>query len=453
MAVVVKSPTVAEQLACFCTGLQLERLPADVVERTKDLLLDYLGVCYQGAQVESSAASLAATQVLAGGSGPATVVGQHAGMQAAWAALVNGVAAHAIEMDDVTSKSSLHPAVAVFPATLAVAEELDASAAATLEAAIAGYEVTMRLGNALNPASAYKRGFHPTGVAGAFGAAAAASSLLRLETAKFTNALGIAGTMAAGSLEYLSGGAWTKRLNAGWAAHCGVVAARLAEQGFTGPATVVEGPLGLLHGYTDEPYPAETTEGLGSVYQVMKVSIKPYGCCRYNHGLIDCMLDIKQRHKFAVDDIEEIRLGVLSGGYLLVADPIEQKQQPHNVVDAQFSAPYAAAVALVAGSAKQADYNQANIDDPRVRGLIANRSAIAMRNWTASTLTIGLPRRQFGCGTGACSRPNSLTPWASRKTPSPQARWPGSSANWWTGRLPARSSNGCASCRRDQSGT
>src|SRR5205085_2278817 len=162
-------------------------------------------------------------------------------------------------------------------------------------------------------------------------------------------ALGIAGTLAAGSLEYLSSGAWTKRLNAGWAAHCGIVAARLAAHGFTGPATVVEGSLGLLRGHTDAPLPLEATDGLGDGFEILDVSIKPYACCRYNHGLIDCMLAIRHEHAFAVDDIAEIRLGVLTGGYLLVADPIEQKRRPTNVVDAQFSAPFAAALALVQG--------------------------------------------------------------------------------------------------------
>src|SRR2546430_9430229 len=133
--------------------------------------------------------------------------------------------AHAIEMDDVTTESSLHPGVAVIPAALAVAEESGASPIRFLEAVVAGYEVTLRVGNALNPASAYTRGFHPTGVAGAFGAAAAASRVLALSSEHFARALGVVGTLAAGSLEYLSDGSWSKRLNPGWAAHAGVVAA------------------------------------------------------------------------------------------------------------------------------------------------------------------------------------------------------------------------------------
>lgn len=362
--------TVAEQLSAFCAGVQFQQLPQPVIERTKDLLLDHLGVCYRGMQTESSQATLRAVRALAG-TGRATVAGQAVGAPAAWAALVNGTAAHALEMDDVSSSSSLHPGVAVFPAVLALAEELGATPKDAIVAAVVGYEVVMRVGSALNPASAYQRGFHPTGVAGALGAAMASAAMLRLDERERTNALGIAGTMAAGSLEYLSGGAWTKRLNAGWAAHCGVVAARLAAEGFIGPSSAIEGPLGLLRGHSDEPRVQQATLGLGDTYQVLNVSVKPYACCRYNHGLIDCILRLAREHHFRTDDIAEIYLGVLSGGRLLVADPIERKRAPDNVVDAQFSAPFAAAIALVHGKAGFNDYTQANVDDPEVRSIMA----------------------------------------------------------------------------------
>src|SRR5207245_6946089 len=168
----------------------------------------------------------------------------------------NGTAAHAVELDDVTTESSLHPGVVVIPAALALAEETQTTPARMLEAIVAGYEVTMRVGNALNPASAYARGFHPTGVAGVFGATMAASHLLGLEHEGGTNALGIAGTLASGSREYLAGGAWAKRLNPGWAGHAGITAARLAQAGFSGPATVFEGRLGVLHASSDDALPA-----------------------------------------------------------------------------------------------------------------------------------------------------------------------------------------------------
>ena len=166
----------------------------------------------------------------AGTGGRASVVGHRLATGSAWAALANGTAAHAIEMDDVTTESSLHPGTVVVPAALAVAEERGAGGVGFLEAVVAGYEVVIRAGNALNAAAAYRRGFHPTGIAGVFGAAAAAGRLLGLDAAGLTRALGIAGTMASGSLEYLSG----RRLDE--TAERGLGRPRRDRHGRTGPA-------------------------------------------------------------------------------------------------------------------------------------------------------------------------------------------------------------------------
>jgi 2-methylcitrate dehydratase PrpD len=274
-------------------------------------------------------------------------------------------------MDDVTSGSSLHPGVAVIPAALAAAEECGASPRALCESIVAGYEVVTRVGAALNAASAYQRGFHPTGVAGVFGATAAVARIIGCDERGVVRALGIAGSLASGSLEYLSDGSWTKRLNAGWAGHAGVTAAFLALEGFTGPPTVFEGPLGLLHGYSDDAHPELLTAELGREYGVMAVSIKPYACCRYNHPIIDAALDLRGQHGITASEIKGIRLGVLTAGAGLVAWPIESKRSPRNVVDAQFSAPFAAAVALAHGAAGLGEYTQANIDDPMIRNLMA----------------------------------------------------------------------------------
>ncbi|HEY0580587.1 MAG TPA: MmgE/PrpD family protein, partial [Chloroflexota bacterium] len=323
--------TAAASLADFCQHLRWHELPAEVQDRTRELLLDLLGVALAGSRQPSSPpAAQAALQL--GGSGGASVIGSGRQTSAVFAALANGTAAHAVELDDVTTESSLHPGVAVIPAALALAEELEAAPKTLFEAIVVGYEVTMRVGNALNPASAYARGFHPTGVAGVFGATMAAGRLLGLDAEALTRALGIAGTMASGSLEYLADGAWTKRLNAGWAGHAGITAARLAQAGFTGPATVFEGRLGVLHAYTDEPLADRLLADLGEPLQVLRVSIKPYACCRYNHGLIDGVLELTRTQAFAAEDVDRVRLGVLSGGALLVADPIEQKRTPQSVV-------------------------------------------------------------------------------------------------------------------------
>lgn len=344
----------AAVLAGYCADLRWDRLPEPARERTAELVLDLLGVAARGREAASSRAV------------EAFVGTQPAG--AAWTALLMGASAHATEMDDVTTESSLHPGAAVIPAVLALGRETGASGRAALEAVVAGYEVTIRVGNALGASASYARGFHPTGVAGAFGAAAACAKLLGQDAQGIANAIGIAGTMASGSLAYLDDGSWTKRLNPAWAAHSGVVAARLAASGFNGPRSAIEV---ALRGYSDAPRPERLLGGLSiEDPQVMRVSIKPYGCCRYAHGIIDAVLALRTEHAVAPADVERMRVGVLSGGWSLVADPPERVHDPRNVVDAQFSAPYAAAVALVRGRAGLAEFSDEALRDPEVRMLL-----------------------------------------------------------------------------------
>ncbi len=364
------STTTAAELAAFCRAIQWAELPPTTRERTKDFLLDHIGVTLRGTVEASSEPATKFVRAMQA-EGPSSVVGAGFHSAAAWAALANGTAAHAIEMDDVTSESSLHPAVAVIPAALAVAEQQKASTTDLLAAIVAGYEINLRVGNALNPASAYQRGFHPTGVAGGFGATMAAAHLLDLGADAMTDALGICGSMTSGSMEYLTDGAWTKRLNAGWAAHAGVVAAGLAQSGFNGPKTVFEGPLGILKGYTDAPKPDRLLADLGKPYQIDTVSIKPYGCCRYIHGVIDCVMALRERHDIDPAEVEKIRVSVSSAGLSLVAEPAEQKKNPQNVVDAQFSTPFGAAVALANGAADLNQFTQDNIDDATIRELMS----------------------------------------------------------------------------------
>lgn len=357
MTVTATRAPAAVALAAFCAELSWDRVPRDAQERTADLVLDLLGVSARGREADSARAVEAFVR-----SQPKAP---------AWDALLMGASAHATEMDDVTTESSLHPGAAVIPAVLCLARERGASGRSALEAIAAGYEVTIRIGNALGAASAYARGFHPTGVAGAFGAAAAAAKLLGADP---VHAMGIAGTMASGSLAYLDDGSWTKRLNPAWAAHAGIVAAGLAAAGHNGPRTAIEV---ALRGYTDAPDPSRLTGDLSiDDLQVLHVSIKPYGCCRYAHGLIDAVLALRAEHGIRPDDVAWMRLGVLSGGWSLIADPPERVRDPRSVVDAQFSAPYAAAVALARGRAGLAEFSDETLRDPSIRSLLARTECV-----------------------------------------------------------------------------
>jgi 2-methylcitrate dehydratase PrpD len=358
-------------LARFCALLQSVDIPARVRERVRYLLLDHLAVTLRGSILPSSLACYQMLQQMAiGNIGLATIFGRRERAEANWAALANGIASHGLEMDDVENRSSLHPGVVVFPATLALAEQIGAPPADVYASVVAGYEVTLRVGAALNPASAYERGFHPTAVCGTLGAAAASARLLRLSPELTNMALGIAGSMSAGSMAYLHDGAWTKRLHPGWACHAGITAARLAAAGFVGPAGILESRYGFLHAYSSASNVAELVRKAEDDFAIMQVSIKPYACCRYMHGPIDCLFEIMRVHHPDPGQIQRIHCGILTGGRGLIADPIEQKRQVSNVVEAQFSMPFGAAIALLTGEAGLSVFTEEWPGDPRVRALM-----------------------------------------------------------------------------------
>jgi len=358
-------------LARFCATLREEDLPDNVRERVRYLLLDHLAVTLRGSLLPSSQAGYEMLRAMAGASERgAPIYGTAMRAEASWAALVNGIAAHGLEMDDVENRSSLHPGVVVFPAVLALAEPLGSHPADLYAAVVAGYEVTLLVGSALKPAAAYERGFHPTAVCGAFGAAAASARLLHLSPEQTNMALGIAGSMAAGSMAYLQNGAWTKRLHPGWTSHAGIMAARLAAAGFIGPDDIFTGRYNFLQACSADSDAGELKRNSDDVFAIMQVSLKPYACCRYMHGPIDCLLEIRRTYAPDPQHIASVSCGVLTGGRGLVADPLEQKREPQNVVDAQFSMPFGAAIALLTGQAGLAAFTDEWIQNAVVRVLM-----------------------------------------------------------------------------------
>lgn len=358
-------------LARFCSELKYKDLSTEVRERLSYLLLDHLAVTLRGSTLPSSIVGyhmLESMAIVSGGG--ATIFGRRERTEASWAALVNGIAAHGLEMDDVENRSSLHPGVVVFPAALALSEQICSPPEDFYAAVVAGYEVTLRVGAALHPDSAYDRGFHPTAICGALGAAAASARLLGLSPEQTNMALGIAGSMASGSMAYLEDGAWTKRLHPGWASHAGIMSARLAAAGFVGPARILESPYGFLHAYSSAGDLSQLIRDEDEEFAIMQVSIKPYACCRYMHGPIDCLFEILHRHRPEPEQIELVRCGVLAGGRGLIADPIEQKRQPQNVVQAQFSMPFGAAIALLTGTAGLGVFTDEWIQNAEVQKLM-----------------------------------------------------------------------------------
>jgi 2-methylcitrate dehydratase PrpD len=300
-----------------CHDLNYNDLSDDIIDRTKYLLLDYIGVAARGSLSDSSIPMLRLVQDLDKTAEGAVVIGTNIRVSPPLAALANGTAAHSLELDDVVNEASLHPAVAIMPAAMAAAQLAGCTGKEFLAAIVIGYEVTIKLGIALDPAAHYARGFHPTGTCGTMGAAVTAAKILGLNQRAMTNALGIAGSMAAGSMEFLSDGAFTKRLHPGWAAHSGMMAALLARHGFTGPGTIVEGKFGFLHSYSSAPNADKRLTTWGRPYEIMRTSIKPHSCCRYKQGPIDGILKIVRENNLDTSQIEKVTVGILKAGFAL----------------------------------------------------------------------------------------------------------------------------------------
>jgi 2-methylcitrate dehydratase PrpD len=359
-----------KELTKRCHDLRYNDLPEEVIDRVKYLLLDYLGVAARGSLSESSApvmSFISGRTPLEDGS---VVIGTDLKADPTYAALANGTFAHSIELDDVVNEASLHPAVAIMSSALAAAHIGQSGARVLIEGIVVGYETMIRLGFSLDPRAHYARGFHPTGTCGTMGSAVTAAKILGLDRKAMTHALGIAGSQAAASMEFLSDGSFTKRFHAGWAAHSGVVAALLARDGFTGPETIVEGKYGFLKSHSPNSDPLSLFDKWGDPYKVMKVSIKPHACCRYKQGPIDGILEIMQQNDLKPSDIETVQLGILKAGFPIVVQPEASKANPKSIVDAQFSMPFGAAVAILHGRATLKDYTQESIKSPQIKEMM-----------------------------------------------------------------------------------
>lgn len=338
--------TIARQLARFVAGCDLARVPTPVVERAKLHVMDTLAAALAGAAVKSSKIVARVVKGL-GGKRRCTVVGNRFKTSAALAALANGTIGHAVEIDDDHRTSVLHPGVAVVPAALAMAEQTGAGGKQLLEGVIAGYDVMTRLGDAFL-GTQYHEGFHPTGTCGVFGAAAAAGRILGLAGEPLVAAFGIAGTQAAGLEEWKTDGSWIKRLHPGKSAEAGVLAALLAEGGYTGPDTIVEGKYGFLKAFSYERKwdAALIVKGLGEEFRGFGTSFKPYACCRFSHQLVDAVLEVVGAHRIRAADVEEATVRIYRTAYETLFTPAATRYRPQTVVDAQFSIPYTVAVAV-----------------------------------------------------------------------------------------------------------
>jgi 2-methylcitrate dehydratase PrpD len=355
---------VTKQLASFAANLRYADIPREVTERTKRLILDLTGIIIRARHdAESTPSLIAAVEALGLADGRCSVFGDAHSYAPPAAALINGTLAHSLDFDDTHAEGSIHSSAPIVPAALAAAEMAGASGQDVIAAVVAGYELQIRLSLALNPSDHYDRGFHPTATCGVFGAAAAAGKLLGMDAAGIQHAFGIALSQAAGSMEFLADGAWTKRSHVGQAAQNGLICAVMAKEGFKGVQRAFEGHAGFFHAYAPNAVPERAVEGLGVVWETMRLAVKPYPSCRYSHAAIDGILALMREHGFAAHDVEEVEIGLPETGWKIIGTPADAKTAPKSVVDGQFSMPFCAAVALRENGLTWDDYHKHLRDD------------------------------------------------------------------------------------------
>ena len=344
------------ELATFACGLRYADIPMPVIRKTEDLLVDWFGsaVAGHGARPVESITRFALAM------GPPTglseVIVRRASSSPYLAAMANAAASHMAEQDDVHNGSVFHPATVVFPAALAVAQALGSSGAQLLTAAVAGYEVGIRVGEFLGR-SHYKV-FHTTGTAGTLAAAAAAGHLLGLDAQKMQPAFGSAGTQSAGLWEFLRTAADSKQLHTAHAAGAGLMAAWLAKDGFTGAAQILEGPQGMAAGMSSDADPAKLTDGLGTRWATAETSFKYHACCRHTHPAADALLQVMQANDLKPADVAHVVTHVHQGA-LDVLGPV---RKPSTVHQSKFSMGTTAALAARFGHAGLAEFEQHFLD-------------------------------------------------------------------------------------------
>jgi 2-methylcitrate dehydratase PrpD len=359
--------SVAEMLARKIVALKPGDVPAATARKCEDLLIDVVGLCVTARNEDYIKSALGGCD----DDGPCTAIGHARMLTASGAAFVNGTAAHGEDFDDTFEGGPVHAGAVVVPAVLAACERHNPDGAMALEGIAVGCEVLCRL-SLVVPKAVHKAGFHPTAIFGAMGAAAGVAAALGLDAKQIVNALGVAGSMAGGIIEYLAEGAWTKRLHAGWAAQSGIRAALLARQGFVGPRTVFEGVHGLFNGFahtTQGDYDA-LTKDFAERWVIDTLAFKPYPCGTMAQPYIDCARRLAARGVKA-DDISEIVCEVAEGTVHRLWEPLADKQRPRNGYAAKFAVPYLLATGFVHGGVGLGAFTERAIRDPEVLALAA----------------------------------------------------------------------------------
>ncbi|HUB47753.1 MAG TPA: MmgE/PrpD family protein [Acetobacteraceae bacterium] len=362
------------RLAEYAASLRFDDIPSSVIERAKQCIIDTVAVVTQGSTLPwSQIVARYAQRVGAGGSSRILGIDGPA-VQAPAAALANGAFAHAFESDNLTKPGAgVHPGGTLLPPALAVAQERHSSGRDLITAVVAGFEVMYRIGHATKHSNE-RRGFHAPGTTGPFGAAIAAGHLLGLDAARMTNALGIAGSLAGGLMEFARSGtgAMVKRLHLGRASESGVLAASLAADGFTGPRSVLEGDAGFLKVFCTEWDIADLTHGLGTDYATMHLCLKRFPMHMTAHTAVQAVLELQAEHGFTGDAVQ--RVTVVGNERMATVNNI---RDPRDVMMAQYSIPFCVALACFRDPRDPASFDESVLSDAAIRDLCGRVSVVA----------------------------------------------------------------------------
>lgn len=346
-------------LADFVWGVKFEEFPRECVDAARRCLMDWLGVAVAGSREAMTSILLDIMQT--GGHEQATVLGRGLKTSIESATLINGAMSHVLDLDDLYHPAHIHASATLLPPILSIAENDHRSGKDLITAYVAGFEVEARIGE-LTGAALLEKGWHPTACLGAFGAATAVGKLLGLTPDQLVHALGIAVTNASGMV--VAFGSMSKSLQVGKSASHGLLAARLAQKGFTGPPEPIGGEKGFLRTYLSLSDNHELTSGLGKGYRVTEDSFKLYASCGATHAAIDAVLEIRKKHELKMENITDISCEVWPLALRVCSHP-----KPETGLQGKFSVPHCVAVALIDGQVGQEQFRDARVKNDDVKAI------------------------------------------------------------------------------------
>lgn len=357
--------TVSGALADWIAGLDAADIPDAPRIAAEDTVIDTVALAIAALETDYGRAVRQAFS----GPGGCTVWGLEGGFDMAGAAVVNGTCGHGEDYDNTFEGCPVHSGVVIVPALFAAGEALGLRSREVGKGIVVGVEVANRLGVVAGK-GVHSAGFHPTAILGTMGAAAGVAAAMGQAPRQIRDTLGVAGSMAAGIIEYLADGSWTKRMHAGWAAQAGLRAAQMGAAGFRGPATVIEGVHGLYAAFAPSVTPdfEPLTAELGRRWEAARVAFKPYACGTMTQPFIDCAVRLR-RQGVRPEDIRRITCEVGEGTVHRLWEPLALKQNPPGAYAAKFSSPYTIAAGLIHGDAGLAQFTEEAVRDPRALDL------------------------------------------------------------------------------------